>query len=91
MLSKNRARSRFKPPKVLTAKTRMPSRSAVTSPRTLGTQGDYQVKMGGSYRLIGNLDVTAGLRYTTERDQLRAMTDHRQDSQAIYVGTKFRF
>ncbi|KUR75584.1 hypothetical protein [Novosphingobium sp. FSW06-99] len=61
------------------------------SPRTLGTQGDYQVKMGGSYRLIGNLDVTAGLRYTTERDQLRAMTDHRQDSQAIYVGTKFRF
>jgi hypothetical protein len=61
------------------------------SPRTLGTQGDYQVKMGGSYRLIGNLDVTAGLRYASDRDRLRAIADHRQDSQAIYVGTKFRF
>jgi hypothetical protein len=61
------------------------------APRTLGTQGDYQVKMGGSYRLIGNLDVTAGLRYSTDRDRLGALADHRQDSQAIYVGTKFRF
>ena len=61
------------------------------APRTLGTQGDYQVKMGGSYHLIGNLDVTAGLRYASDRDRLRALTDHRQDSQAIYVGTKFRF
>lgn len=61
------------------------------APRTLGTQGDYQVKLGGSYRLIGNLDVTAGLRYASDRDRLRALTDHRQDSQAIYVGTKFRF
>ena len=61
------------------------------APRTLGTQGDYQVRMGGSYRLSGNLDVTAGLRYATDHDRLRAITDHRQDSQAIYVGTKFRF
>lgn len=61
------------------------------APRTLGTQGDYQVKMGGSYRLSGNLDVTAGLRYASDRDRLRALTDHRQDSQAFYVGTKFRF
>jgi len=61
------------------------------APRTLGTQGDYQVKMGGSYRLVGNLDVTAGLRYSSDRDRLRALSDHRQDSQAIYVGTQFRF
>jgi hypothetical protein len=61
------------------------------APRTLGTQGDYQVKMGGSYRLVGNLDVTAGLRYASDRDRLRALSDHRQDSQAIYVGTQFRF
>jgi hypothetical protein len=61
------------------------------TPRTLGTQGDYQVKMGGSYRLIGNLDVTAGLRYASDRERLRALTDHRQDSQAIYVGTQIRF
>ena len=61
------------------------------APRTLGTQGDYQVNMGGSYRLIGNLDVTAGMRYSTDRDRLRALTDHRQDNQALYVGTQFRF
>jgi len=61
------------------------------APRTLGTQGDYQVKIGGSYRLIGNLDVTAGLRDASDRDRLRALSDRRQDSQAIYVGTQFRF
>ncbi len=61
------------------------------APRTLGAQGDYQVKMGGSLRLIGNLNVTAGLRYSSDRERLRALTDHRQDSQAIYVGTQFRF
>ena len=61
------------------------------APRTLGTQSDYQVNMGGSYRLIGNLDVTAGLRYSSDRERLRALTDHRQDSQALYVGTQFRF
>ena len=47
--------------------------------------------MGGSYRLVGNLDVTAGLRYASDRERLRALTDHRQDSQAIYVGTQIRF
>ena len=61
------------------------------SPRTLGTQGDYQLNMGGSYRVMGNLDVTAGLRYSTDRDRIRPLTDHRQDSQAIYVGTQFHF
>ncbi len=61
------------------------------APRTPDGQGDYQVDLGGSYRLTGNLDVTAGIRYSSDRDRLRALTDHRQDSQAIYVGTKFRF
>lgn len=60
-------------------------------PGTLGTQGDYQVSMGGAYRLGHNLDLTAGLRYSSDRERLRPLTDHRQDSQAIYVGTQFRF
>ena len=59
--------------------------------RTLGTQGDYQVRMGGSYRLMRNVDVTAGLRDSSDRERLRALTDHRQDSQAIYVGTQIHF
>jgi hypothetical protein len=61
------------------------------SPRTLGTQGDYEVSLGGSYRLMGNLDVTAGLRDSSDRDRLLPLSDHRQDNQAVYVGTKFRF
>ena len=61
------------------------------APRTFESQGDYQVDLGGSYRLTRNLDVTAGVRYSPERDRLRALTDGKKDSQAVYVGTKFRF
>lgn len=61
------------------------------APRTLENQGDYQVDLGGSYRLTRNLNVTAGIRYSSERDRLRPLTDGKQDSQAVYVGTQFRF
>lgn len=61
------------------------------APRTLEGQGDYQVDFGGSYRLTRNLDVTAGIRYSSERDRLRPLTDGKQDSQAVYLGTQFRF
>jgi len=61
------------------------------APRTLENQGDYQVDLGGSYRLTGNLNVMAGIRYSSERDRLRPLTDGKQDSQAVYVGTQFHF
>ena len=64
---------------------------AAKTPRLLDGQRDYQVDVGGSYRLSRNLNVTAGLRYTTERDTLRAQTDVTKDSQAVYVGTQFHF
>ena len=60
------------------------------SPRTF-EQSDQQVDLGGSYRLSRNLDVTAGVRVTSDRDRLRPLTDSRQDNQAVYVGTQFRF
>lgn len=60
------------------------------SPRTF-EQGDQQVDLGGSYRLTRNLNVTAGVRYSSDHDRLRPLTDGRQDSQAVYVGTQFRF
>ena len=60
------------------------------SPRTF-EQSDQQVDLGGSYRVTRNLNVTAGVRYSSERDRLRPLTDGRQDSQAVYVGTQFRF
>jgi hypothetical protein len=61
------------------------------APRTLEGQGDYQLDLGGSYRLTRNLNVTAGVRYSPERDRLRPLTDGKQDNQAVYVGTQFRF
>lgn len=60
------------------------------SPRTF-EQSDQQVDLGGAYRVTRNLDVTAGVRVTSDRDRLRPTTDGRQDNQAVYVGTQFRF
>ena len=48
--------------------------------------------LGGSYALTKNLDVTAGLRYKAEqRDRLQLIDDGRRDSQAVYIGTAFKF
>lgn len=60
------------------------------SPRTF-EQSDQTVDVGGSYRVTGNLNVTAGVRYTSDRDRLVPLTDGRQDSQSVYLGTQFRF
>lgn len=50
------------------------------------------VDVAGSYRLTRNLDVTAGWRYSQDRERLVPLADPaKQDSQAVYVGTQFRF
>lgn len=61
------------------------------APRTLEGQGDYSVDVGGSYRVSRSVAVTAGVRYNSERDRVRPLTDAAQDNQAVYVGTQFRF
>ena len=48
------------------------------------------VDVVSSYRITRNLDVTAGVRYRAD-DRLEPLTDARRDSQAVYVGTQFRF
>jgi len=59
---------------------------------TLQGQGNQSVDVGGSYRVTKNLDVTAGVRISQENDRLAPLTDSAvQDSQAVYVGTQFRF
>ncbi len=66
--------------------------TAGSSPRTKDALGSQSVDVGGSYRLTKNLDVTAGVRYQQERDRLAPLADPTtQDSQAVYVGTQFRF
>jgi hypothetical protein len=51
----------------------------------------YSLDLGGSYKLTRNLDVTAGVRYRTERERMLRLAPERRESQAIYVGTAFRF
>lgn len=62
------------------------------APRALdASEKDYTLDVGGSYSVTRNLAVTAGVRYNNERDRMAPLTDSRQDSQAVYVGTRFRF
>ena len=61
------------------------------APQTLEGAGGQTVDVGGSYRLGRNLNVTAGVRYSQERDRLISNVDGKQDGQAVYVGTRFRF
>lgn len=62
------------------------------APRTLESSGEQTVDIGGSYRLTRNIDVTAGVRYSQDRDRLvTVVPDGQKDSQAVYVGTQFRF
>ena len=61
------------------------------APRTLESMGEQSVDLGGSYRLTRNIDVTAGVRYSQDRDRLKPLSDGKQDDQAVFVGTRFRF
>jgi hypothetical protein len=61
------------------------------APGTFETAGQPTVELGGSYRVTGNLNVTAGVRYSADRDRIAPLTDGQQDSQAVYLGTQFRF
>ena len=59
--------------------------------RITPSENSYSLGVGGSYRIGRNLDVTGGVRYKIERDRLQALADERRDSQALYIGTAFRF
>jgi hypothetical protein len=49
------------------------------------------VDLGGSYSITNRLDLTGGVRYKMDHDSLQYVADDRRDSQAIYIGTAFRF
>jgi hypothetical protein len=62
------------------------------TPRTREALGEQSLDVATSYRLTRNLDVSAGVRYSQDRDRIAPGTDPApQDSQAFYVGTQFRF
>ena len=61
------------------------------SPRTLGAAGEQSVEVGGAYRVLKNLDVTAGVRVSQDRNRIAPLTDNVADDKAVYVGTQFKF
>ncbi len=62
-----------------------------TAPQTLAGESKLSVAIGSSYSLTRNLNVTAGVRYKGPDNRLAPITDGKQDNQAVYVGTKFKF
>lgn len=59
--------------------------------RVLPQESAYSVDLGGSYSIARNVDLTGGVRYRIEHDRLERLDDQRRDSQAVYIGTAFRF
>ena len=77
---------------------RLTTRVAATAERTddtaapaLGREKGLAVDVGGAYSLTRNIAVTGGVRYRIDHERLSAVTDARRDSQAVYVGTAFKF
>ena len=64
--------------------------TTTTGPQLIEGARSYSLDVGSSYSLTRNLDVTAGVRYRTDRERI-ARLDDRRDSQAVYLGTAFRF
>jgi hypothetical protein len=56
-----------------------------------GPEEALSVDLGGSYSLTRNLQLSGGVRYKTQRDRFDLSSDDRRDSQAIYIGTAFKF
>ena len=52
---------------------------------------NYSLDVGGSYSLSRRVALTGGVRYQIDRERLSALKDERRDSQAVYVGTAFKF
>jgi hypothetical protein len=77
---------------------RLSTRVAVGAERTTGNpvaalrRGDnVSLDAGASYSLSRHIALTGGVRYNVERDRLASLQDDRRDSQAVYVGTAFKF
>ena len=66
-------------------------RSEQRSAAPLREPDNYALDVGGSYALSRRVAVTGGVRYKIERERLSTLRDERVDSQAVYIGTAFKF
>jgi hypothetical protein len=77
---------------------KLSTRVAVGAERTTGNPvpalrraDNMSLDAGASYSLSRRIALTGGVRYNIERDRLAPLQDDRRDSQAVYVGTAFKF
>ena len=77
---------------------RLSTRVAVGTERVTGNpvfglrqSNNVSLDVGSSYSLSRHIALTGGVRYNIESDRLSALQDDRRDSQAVYVGTAFKF
>ena len=72
-------------------------RVAVGSERSTGriaalTQPDnVSLDVGAAFNLNRRIALTGGVRYRVDQDRVAALSSQRRDSQAVYVGTAFKF
>ncbi len=62
-----------------------------TQAPALGQEKAYALDVGGAVALTRNIALTGGVRYKVDRERESALKDDRRDSQAVYVGTAFKF
>lgn len=82
----------YQPTRRLTGRVAVGAERAEGAQRIIAEDESYSLDVGGAYRIARNIDVTAGARYRISRDRLDPVSrDDRRDSQAVYIGTAFRF
>jgi predicted porin len=57
----------------------------------LASKQNYSLDVGAAYDVTRRIALTGGVRYNIERDRSTLVNDNRRDSQAVYVGTAFKF
>ncbi len=57
----------------------------------LSRPDNVSVDVGAAYNISRRIALTGGVRYRVVQDRIAALADQRRDSQAVYVGTAFKF
>ena len=57
----------------------------------LSQPDNVSVDVGAAYNINRRIALTGGVRYRVEQERLATLSDQRRDSQAVYVGTAFKF
>ena len=58
---------------------------------TLSQPDNVSVDVGAAYNINRRIALTGGVRYRVDQDRVATLSDQRRDSQAVYVGTAFKF